>query len=269
MNHTILNGDCRRLAPEAIPPGACLFADTPYSAHVHENSEANIGASAQVGVRKRSLGFDPLTDELRSHVAALGARCRWSVVFSDWEGVSAWKAAFDAQPGYRYVRVVPWIRWSAPQRTGDRPPSGSEAIILAGVTGKMAWNGPGNLTHFDELCERGADKHTTAKPLDLMLRLVSYFSNSGELILDPTCGRGTAILAAKLLGRGGFGLELQPEEAALAQARIAAEVLSPRDAERVGRYLERAGAEQTDAVRRAANTAKVIARKREKAKLEA
>jgi hypothetical protein len=268
LSHLIINGSCLSLRPEQLPESACMFADPPYSAHVHENSEANIGASAQVGVRKRSLGFEPLTDELRLHIAALGARCRWSVVFSDWEGLGGWKAAFDAQPGYRYVRVVPWIRWSAPQRTGDRPPSGSEAIILAGREGRMRWAGPGNLTHLDELCERGADKHTTAKPLDLMLRLVSYFSEPGELIVDPTCGRGTAVLAARLLGRPGLGLEIDPAEAALAQERVASEALSERDAERARRYAERLEVEKTDAVRRAAATAKVVARKRKPATLQ-
>ncbi len=237
LEHLILHGSCLQLSPAQLPANAILCADTPYSAHVHENCETGIGSASQVGVRKRSLGFDSLSDELRSHVAALGARCRWSVIFSDWEGLSAWKAAFVAQPGYRYVRVVPWIRWSSPQRTGDRPPSGSEAIILAGPTSPMRWNGPGNLTHFDEACERGADKHTTAKPLDLMLRLLEYFSEPGELIVDPTCGRGTAILAAKLLGRSGLGIELQQSEAELARERVAqAPALGKRDADRLERY---------------------------------
>lgn len=259
----ILNASCLTLPPASVPANCVMMADPPYSAHVHENSEANIGSAAQVGVRKRSLGFDPLTDVLRNHIAALGARCRWSVVFSDWEGLSAWKAAFDAQSGYRYVRVVPWVRWSAPQRTGDRPPSGSEAIILAGRAGKMRWNGPGNLTHFNELCERGVDKHTTAKPLDLVLRLVSYFSDPDECVFDPTCGRGTAVLAAHLLGRTGFGFEVDPVEAAKAQARVASVAdLSDRDSVRWQRYCAARDAETADRARCTENTQKVIARKR-------
>jgi hypothetical protein len=269
VNHLVIQGSCLALQPAQLPPGSVMIADPPYSAHVHENSEANIGASAQVGVRKRSLGFDPLTPELRNHIAALGARCRWSVVFCDGEGIAAWKDAFNAQPGYRYLRWIPWVRWSSPQRTADRPPSCAEAIVLAGPKAAIHWNGPGNLRkfdeelaeldEFDELCERGKDKHTTAKPLDLLLRLVEYFSDPGELIFDPTAGRSTALLAAKLLGRSGLGLELQASEVDFGRARLA-NPLSPRDAERLRRYQERHALEAADAVRRAANTDQVKAR---------
>ena len=102
-----------------------------------------------------------------------------------------------------------------------------------------------------------------------MLRLLSYFSEPGETIIDPTCGRGTAILAAKLLGRDSLGVELQESEATLARARVGAQQLSERDAERARRYSERLEVEKTDAVRRAANTAKVVARRRAPANLNA
>lgn len=268
MSHLILHGSCLALQPAQLPPGCVMIADPPYSAHVHENSEANIGASAQVGVRKRSLGFDPLTPELRNHIAALGARCRWSVVFCDGESIAAWKDAFNAQPGYRYLRWIPWVRWSSPQRTADRPPSCAEAIVLAGPTSAIHWNGPGNLrkfdeedlpAEFDELCERGLGKHTTAKPLDLLLRLVEYFSDPGECIFDPTAGRSTAILAAKLLGRSGLAIEAQASEVELGRARLAGE-LSSRDAERLRRYQERHALELADGVRRQTNTDQVKAR---------
>jgi hypothetical protein len=224
----IVLGSALDTTPE-LAAGCVLITDPPFSDHVHA------GVRRVDRATRRDLGFSALTPELRAHIAAIGARCRWSVVFSDWEGLSAWREAFDAQPGYRYIRAIPWIRWSMPQLSGDRPPQGSEAIILAAPVGKLRWNGPGNLTHFDELCERGKDKHTTAKPLDLMLRLVSYFSDPGETVIDPCAGRGTTILAARLLERSGFGVEINPTEAELARARVAGP-LAPRDAERANRY---------------------------------
>jgi DNA modification methylase len=265
--HIILAGDCRALEPREVPENAVMITDPPYSDHVHDSMTSCAQHGARKGVRQRDAGFGSLSPELRAHVAALGARCRWSVVFSDWEGLSAWREAFNAQPNYRYVRVVPWIRWSMPQMSKDRPPQGSEAIIIAGHTKPMRWSGPGNLTHFDEACERGDEKHPTAKPLDLMCRLVQYFSEPGELILDPCCGRGTTILAAKLLGRDGLGIddEQLPGEAGRARARVdAGKDLNDRDLTRWQRYLDGVAAEEKDGERRAATNAAVIARRKAK-----
>jgi site-specific DNA-methyltransferase (adenine-specific) len=221
------------------------IGDPPYSDHVHERVRSS--AAYESRSRRRDLGFDSLSEGLRLHVAAVAARCRWAVIFSDFEGVHLWREAFDSIKGYRYLRTIPWIRWSMPQLSGDRPPQGAEAIVLAAPEGKLSWNGPGNLTHFNELAERGDDKHTTAKPLDLMLRLVTYFSNPGELIIDLTAGRGTTLVAAELLGREGLGVEIQQSEAVLAQLRLAAlPELDERDAERLQRFEARDETERAD-----------------------
>lgn len=243
----IFAADCGALTPEAIPPGAVMITDPPYSPHVHAGMTSAIGAAP--GTRKRDAGFASLSPELRAHIAAIGARCRWAVVFCDWEGLCGWIDAFAAHDGVRYVRAVPWIRWSMPQLSGDRPPQGSECVALFGTTAKLHWNGPGNLTHFDAACLRGAEKHTTEKPLDLMLELIEYFSDPGELVIDPCCGRGTTILAAELLGRHGLGFEVDPAEAERARARCAARGL-PRDAQRVARYMAGAEARKIDGERR-------------------
>lgn len=252
--------DCRTLAPEQVPANAVMITDPPYSDHVHDAMTSCAQHGERKGVRQRDAGFASLNAELRSHVAALGARCRWSVVFCDWEGLHGWRDAFAAYASQvRYVRAIPWVRWSMPQLSGDRPPQGSECIAVFGTTERLHWSGPGNLTHFDELCERGQDKHPTAKPLDLMLRIVSYFSDPGDVVLDPCAGRGTTLLAASLLGRFGLGFECDPAEAARAQARLAS-ALSERDAERFARWQALAAAETVDGERRAAVSAKAVAR---------
>lgn len=238
MQQEMILGDCQNLlSPAQIPlGGAVMIADPPYSPRVHTAMASCAAHGARKGVRQRDAGFAALTPELRSHIAALGARCRWAVIFTDWEGLSAWIEAFGAHSAMtRWVRPVPWIRWSMPQLSGDRPPSGSECVALFGARGRMRWNGPGNLTHFDAKCERGAGKHPTAKPLDLMLQLVSYFSDPGELVLDPCAGRGTTLLAARELGRSALGFELQAEEVVLAQKRLGAP-LGARDSERKRRW---------------------------------
>ena len=46
------------------------------------------------------------------------------------------------------------------------------------------------------------------KPLSLMERLVRIYSNKGDLILDPYCGRGTTLQAAHNLGRSYIGIDI-------------------------------------------------------------
>lgn len=62
--------------------------------------------------------------------------------------------------------------------------------------------------------------HPTQKPLQLMKRLVSVFSNEGDIILDFTMGSGTTGVACKNLNRDFIGIELDEEYFEIASNRI-------------------------------------------------
>lgn len=59
--------------------------------------------------------------------------------------------------------------------------------------------------------------YPTQKPLALLSRLIECFTRPGDLVVDPCCGSGTALLAAKLAGRRWLGIDAG--EAAVAAAR--------------------------------------------------
>lgn len=50
--------------------------------------------------------------------------------------------------------------------------------------------------------------HPTQKPLALMERIVAVFSQEQDVVLDPFCGSGTTLLAAKKLNRKFIGSEI-------------------------------------------------------------
>ena len=212
----------------------CLIFDPPYSEHVHTHAVSNNPGGVGTGTHYRDLGFDPLTRELVSTLLDLSALARrWTVLFSDIESVgSLWHPLL----GDHYIRAVPWVRWSQPQKSGDRPGSGCEIIVTAHPRGAKWWNGPGSLTHFSEKCLRGKDKHPTEKPLDLMLSLVSWFSAAGQTVVDPCCGAGTTALACRLLNRRFLGAETQGHWREFAGDRARAP-LSEGDRRRVERWL--------------------------------
>ena len=50
--------------------------------------------------------------------------------------------------------------------------------------------------------------YPTQKPLALLERIISASSNAGNLVLDPFCGCGTAVVAAEKLGRRWIGIDI-------------------------------------------------------------
>ena len=50
--------------------------------------------------------------------------------------------------------------------------------------------------------------YPTQKPLALLERIIAACSNKNDIILDPFCGCGTAIVAAEKLGRNWIGIDV-------------------------------------------------------------
>ena len=69
-------------------------------------------------------------------------------------------------------------------------------------------------------------EHPAPFPERLATDHIVTWSNPGDLVLDPFVGSGTTAKAAKTLGRKFIGLEINPEYCAIAERRIAQEVLS-------------------------------------------
>lgn len=62
-------------------------------------------------------------------------------------------------------------------------------------------------------------------PETLARDVVATWSNPGDVVCDPFSGSGTTAKAAKELGRRFLGLEINPEYCAIAERRIAQQVL--------------------------------------------
>lgn len=231
----IIQGDCR----ERLAGLSCdvMIADLAYSDHVHDSA---VSCSSRRGATKRSFGFDSLEQDLRHWAATFASKStkRWSVIWQDLESVGALKTAIEGYGG-QYLRTTPWVRWLMPQLSADRMPQGAEAICQAwghGPRSQRQWHGPGWTTHFDSNCLRGADKHKAEKPLDLLLDVVSWFSDPGDLVVDPVVGSGTTALACRLLQRDCVAVELDEAWAERAALREVSP-LSDRDQERFERWL--------------------------------
>jgi site-specific DNA-methyltransferase (adenine-specific) len=103
-----------------------------------------------------------------------------------------------------------------------RPSGGRMTKLLAYDTSKGALprdvlEHPALLGHLS----RERVGHRDQKPLGLIERIMRSSSNVGDFVLDPFCGSGTTMVAARRLGRVGLGFELDPKWTTIAEQRIA------------------------------------------------
>ena len=69
--------------------------------------------------------------------------------------------------------------------------------------------------------ERGTgNTHPTVKPIALMEWLLKLLVPPGGKVLDPFCGSGTTLVAARVLAVDAIGIEIDPDYAALARRRL-------------------------------------------------
>jgi len=68
----------------------------------------------------------------------------------------------------------------------------------------------------------GNHLHPTQKPVEALKPLIASFSKPGELVLDPFCGSGSTLIAARDMGRDYLGIELDKGHHATATRRMAA-----------------------------------------------
>lgn len=77
--------------------------------------------------------------------------------------------------------------------------------------------------------------YPTQKPLLLLERIIHLASNPGELVLDPFCGSGTTLVAAKMSQRNFIGFDRSGEAVELAKTRISNPIKSESQLLKKGR----------------------------------
>jgi site-specific DNA-methyltransferase (adenine-specific) len=62
--------------------------------------------------------------------------------------------------------------------------------------------------------------YPTQKPILLLERIIEISTNQGDVVLDPFCGSGTTLVAAKMKGRKSIGIDISQEAINLTKSRL-------------------------------------------------
>lgn len=129
-----------------------------------------------------------------------------------------------------------WGSWRSPSQPTFRDVH--EYILVAQKPGKFPGKGRGDITAREFVAwtkSRWEFPTVSAKrigreavyPLELPYRLIKLFTRPGDIVLDPTAGAGTTLLAADMLGRNWVGVDQDPEAVRIAEEFMAGQRARP------------------------------------------
>jgi DNA modification methylase len=213
----ILHGDCvqvmRGLPSESVD---FVLTDPPYLVRYRDRGG-------------RTVANDDRADWLRPAFAEIFRLLRpgsLALSFYGWNRVDlffdAWKAAGFSVVGHLVFRK----RYASSSRFFEY--RHESAYLLAKGNAKlpavplpdvMDWQYTGNKLH------------PTQKPVENLTPIVRTFCKPGDLVLDPFCGAGSSLVAARDAGCAYLGIEVAAEHHRTATERLAGKAVAPAIAE--------------------------------------
>lgn len=89
-----------------------------------------------------------------------------------------------------------------------------------GDASAAAGDGAAAETPYNRSARARRNNHPTVKPIALFAYLLHLGSRPGDTVLDPFVGSGTSMLAAKMTGRDGIGIERERRYVEIARLRV-------------------------------------------------
>ena len=222
----VITGDCLEVMPTLTTIGpAILITDPPYSSGGYQEAGKSTGS---IGTRqnKRIINDNLST---RGYLRLMTRLLRSThadefYVFTDWK---MWTYTTDAFEDAG-IRVRNMLVWDKCQMGMGMPWRNQHELIAFGkrTSGEIRTGKHGNVLRHKRVAN---EFHPTQKPVDLVREILGNCPDA--VILDPFCGSGSVGVAAILEDRRFIGIEIDPDYADIARARIARAAEQARQAE--------------------------------------
>ncbi len=221
----IINGDNRDVIP-TLPDGInCVICDPPYGVNFKSlRAETPAGKKFTERIdndgdlKTAMLLFDEVMDLLLPKCADEAEL----YVFTRWDIVGEWIECVRQleRHQFSYKMLLIWDKGIPGMGDIDANWGCGHEIILYLKRGRRdVSHRRSGIIHVDKLGSK-EHIHPTEKPVGLMEVLIEMSTSPGDLVVDPFTGSGSSIVAAQRLDREGVGIELSPEYAAGAAARL-------------------------------------------------
>lgn len=212
---TIYHGDCREILPAVVAD--CFITDPPYGVGL-------VGRTTKDSFRPGS--YDEGYEDTEENVRDICVPIVQSMIDRFGRGA--------VTPGVKCAQIYP--------RAND-----IGAIYLPAGAARTSWgfssimpilfygkdpflqDGKGGRLNGYSFTGRSEDNgHPCPKPVDVMKWLCRRVARQGETIVDPFCGSGTTLRAAKDTGRKAIGIERVERYCQIAAERLSQNVLDLR-----------------------------------------
>jgi DNA modification methylase len=204
--NTILHGDCIEIMRD-LPPASIDFTltDPPYLVSYKDRAG-------------RSIQNDTQSDWLKpafSECHRVLKQDSLMIAFYGWTQVDRFVAAWR-EAGFRIVGHLVFRKSYASKARFLRYQH-EQAYLLAKGNPALPQQ---PISDVLDMSYSGNRLHPTQKPVAALKTLIEVFTNEGQLVLDPFCGSGSTLLAAKILKRRYLGIELDVQHHAAALKRL-------------------------------------------------
>lgn len=201
----VICGDCREII-KGIPAGEVdlVITDPPYGMDYQSAWRTDWQRKEKIHGDKE---FPMWIFQELDYAVAMFVWCRWDNLYEIPKPKSfiAWDKGTHSMGDLNHEFGRQWEACAFyPGKAHNFRSRPKDVIRCAKVT-------PGNLTHPNE------------KPIGAITPLIE--SHPGKIILDPFCGSGTTLVAAKEMGRNFIGIEINPKYCEIAQRRLSQEYL--------------------------------------------
>jgi site-specific DNA-methyltransferase (adenine-specific) len=187
------------------------------------NGEQRFAVSTEHGEwdKEENFSLEDLGDSIKEYYRVL-KKHGTMITFCDLWKISDVKRLMETA-GFKQIRFIEWIKTNpVPLNSSRNYLTNAREVALLGVkVSKPTFHSKyDNGVYQFPICHEKGRFHPTQKPLMLMHQLIEKHSNPGDVVLDTFAGAATTLLAAKNLGRGYVGCELDEDFFDKAEKRL-------------------------------------------------